>query len=95
MSAIQLSGELFDRIRAAIGDLEPDAARDDGVVMQYLAAVMGYMLGTQDLDRASKEAFLDELLAFARHVYEDADRRMAARRPGGDTGALGYWEPGK
>ena len=45
MADIQLSSELFQDIQQAVLRQDPEA--DQGIVMQYLAAVMGYMLGSQ------------------------------------------------
>ena len=42
MADIQLSSQLFQDIQQAVERQEPGA--DQGVVMQYLAAVMGYLL---------------------------------------------------
>lgn len=95
MSGIQLSQELFDGLRHVVVRQSPEAGEDDGVLMQYLAAAMGYMLAGQDVDTQRKRAFLDELLEFARHVYEDAEQRVQARRQAESASAFGYWEPPK
>lgn len=92
MADIQLSSQLFNDIQQAVQRQDPDA--DQGVVMQYLAAVMGYMLGSQrDIATAERDAFMDELCAFARDVYQDLAQRKTeqARPPGGQ--AFGYWIP--
>ena len=94
MADIQLSSQLFQDIQQAIQRQDPDA--DPGVVMQYLAAVMGYMLGSQrDMRKEDAEAYLDELCGFARHVYEDVAQpeQQQAQPPSGQ--AFGYWEPPK
>ena len=93
MSAIQLSQQLIDGLREAVGRQSPEAAEDDGVLMQYLAAVTGYLLGGQAMESHRKQAFLDELIGFLRHVYEDTDRRVQAQREARPASALGYWVP--
>jgi hypothetical protein len=95
MSGIQLSPELIDNLRQAVSRQAPDAAEDDGVLMQYLVAVTGYMLGGQSIDSQQKRAFLDEMLAFLRHVFEDTDRRVQAQRQARSADAFGYWTPGE
>ena len=50
MSGIQLSPELIDSLRRAVSRQSPEAAQDDGVRMQYLAAVTGYLLGSHSID---------------------------------------------
>jgi benzoyl-CoA reductase/2-hydroxyglutaryl-CoA dehydratase subunit BcrC/BadD/HgdB len=91
---IQLSSQLFQDIQAAVQRQAPDA--DQGVVMQYLAAVMGYMLGSQrGMAAADRDDFMNELCGFARHVYEDVanqqQQQQQATPPSGE--AFGYWEP--
>lgn len=96
MADIQLSSQLFQDIQDAVKRHEPDA--DQGVVMQYLAAVMGYLLGSQHtMPAADRDGFMDELCGFARHVYVDVvqqqqQQQQQASPPAGD--AFGYWEPG-
>lgn len=93
MSGIQLSQQLIDSLREAVSRQSPEAAEDDGVLMQYLAAVTGYLLAGQSIDSNSKQAFLDEVVAFLRHVYEDTDRRVQAQRQAQSASAFGYWTP--
>ena len=95
MSGIQLSQELFDGLRHVVARQSPEAREDDGVVMQYLAAAVGYMLAGQQIDTARKREFLDELLAFSRHVFDDTEQHIQARRQARSTSAFGYWEPPK
>ena len=94
MADIQLSSQLFRDIQSAVQRQAPDA--DQGVVMQYLAAVMGYMLGSQrDMTAADRDAYMDELCGFARHVHDDlSQREQQQSRPAGGQ-AFGYWTPPK
>lgn len=94
MADIQLSSQLFQDIQQAV--LRQDPQADQAVVMQYLAAVMGYMLGSQrDMQAADRDALLDELCGFAHHVYDDLSQReqQQAKKPAGQ--AFGYWIPPK
>ena len=94
MADIQLSSQLFQDIQQAVQRQDPQA--DQAVVMQYLAAVMGYMLGSQqDMPAEDRDALMDELCGFARHVYGDLAQRQPQRtqRPAGQ--AFGYWIPSK
>jgi benzoyl-CoA reductase/2-hydroxyglutaryl-CoA dehydratase subunit BcrC/BadD/HgdB len=91
---IQLSSQLFQDIQTAVQRQAPDA--DQGVVMQYLAAVMGYMLGSQrGMAAADRDEFMNELCGFARHVYQDVanqqQQQQQAAAPSGE--AFGFWEP--
>ena len=93
MADIQLSPQLFEDIQDAVQKQHPDA--DQVVVMQYMAAVMGYLLGSQNnMPPDNRDALMDELCAFTRHVYEDVARsqqQQAERPPAGD--AFVIWEP--
>lgn len=97
MADIQLSSQLFTDIQNAVKRQVPDA--DAGLVMQHLAAVLGYMLGSQrTMPEADREGFMDELCGFARHVYVDVVQQQQQQQqqpapPAGD--AFGYWEPDK
>ncbi len=94
MADIQLSSQLFQDIQQAVQRQHPEA--DQAVVMQYLAAVMGYMLGSQrDMPAADRDAFMDELCAFARHVYEDLAQRQQQQTQAASAPAFGYWIPPK
>jgi len=94
MADIQLSSQLFQDIQQAIQRQDPKA--DQAAVMQYLAAIMGYMLGSQrDMDPRDSDALMDELCGFARHVYGDLvqSQQQQAQRSAGQ--AFGYWIPPK
>lgn len=94
MADIQLSSQLFQDIQQAVQRQDPEA--DQGVVMQYLAAVMGYMLGTQrDMSDAERDAYFDELCGFARHVYDDLVERQQQQQRTQAGQAFGYWNPPK
>lgn len=91
MADIQLSSQLFQDIQQAVTRQHPGA--DQGTVMQYLAAVMGYMLGNQrQMSAEDKNAFMDELCDFARHVVEDLARNQAQQQAA-QAQAFGYWKP--
>lgn len=88
---IQLSSELFQDIQAAVEKQAPGA--DQAVVMQYLAAVMGYMLGSQrGMSEADRDNFMDELCGFARHVVSDLTQQQQQQQQT-SAQAFGYWEP--
>lgn len=93
MADIQLSSQLFQDIQEAVNRQHPNA--DAGVVMQYLAAVMGYMLGNQQqMDDAQKQAFLDDLCGFAHHVVDDL-KKSQQQQQAAASNAFGIWEPNK
>ena len=94
MADIQLSSQLFQDIQQAVQRQDPQA--DQVVVMQYLAAVMGYMVGSQrSMPAEERDALMEELCGFAHHVYDDLSQsqQQQAQAPVGN--AFGYWEPPK
>lgn len=94
MADIQLSSQLFQDIQQAVQRQDPEA--DQGIVMQYLAAVMGYMLGSQrDMPPAEADAYFEELCGFARHVYDDLAQRQQQQQQVASGQAFGYWNPPK
>lgn len=96
MSEIQLSPELFQSVQEAIIKQEPEAQQDPGVLMQYLAALMGYILGSQQqMPSETKESFIEELADFAKHVMRDADEKVQQQRRSQAANAFGIWTPSK
>lgn len=93
MADIQLSSQLFQDIQQAVTRQHPGA--DQGTVMQYLAAVMGYLLANQrQMDAEQKDGYMDELCAFARQVLADV-AQQETRQQAAQAQAFGYWEPAK
>ena len=93
MSEIKLSPQLFDDVQQAVIQHDAEAAKDVGLLLQYLAAVTGYLLGSQEFERAHKDAFLKELGGFTQHVMDDTDKKMQPPSPPPAGNAMGYWEP--
>ena len=97
MSDIQLSGELLKNVQAAVQKQSPNA--DAGEVMQYLAAVAGYMLGNQSMAYADKQSYMAQLAAFASQVMDDTHKRMDEQlaatqaKQADPANAFGYWTP--
>lgn len=96
MADIQLSAELFSDIQQAVVKQHPNA--DNGVVLQYLAAVGGYLLGSErNMSEQDKASFLEDLHGFATQVCKDVHGQQAQQQapsaapPAGQ--AFGYWEP--
>ncbi len=93
MSELQLSAKLVDEMRAVIQQHDP-AATDPGVASQYLCAVVGFMLGQEDMPAEQKADVLEQLGAFMKHVADDVDKqRQAAAPPPPPQEAFGIWKP--
>ena len=93
MSQLQLSAQLVTEIQQLLQQHD-EAASDPGVASQYLCALVGFLLGQQDMPAADKDEIRDELHAFTRHVLKDVEgQRQAARTPPQQQ-AFGIWKPG-
>lgn len=100
---LQLSVELVRDIQERLKQDDSRAA-DSGVAAQYLAAVMGFMLGQINADTEKKKEFLGQLADFAAGVVDDveAQQQMQQAQPGSGGGAAaegsedtsGIWTPG-
>lgn len=89
MSQLQLSGKLIQDVKELLSSHDP-AAADPGVASQYLSAVIGFMLGHEDMPDAQKQEILEELMAFANHVAADVQRQKSDQA----QSASGVWKPG-
>ncbi len=98
MSELKLSTELVDNLRQVLVDHD-SSAQDPGLASQYLCAVVGFLLGQQDMPAAQKSQLQEQLAAFMLHVMQDVDsQRQQAAAPAAPQGspaeAFGIWKPG-
>jgi len=73
MSELQLSAKLVADIQQLLESHDPSAS-DPGVTSQYLCAVVGFLLGQQDMAAGQKEEVMEQLGAFMKHVADDVSR---------------------
>ena len=90
MSQLKLSTQLVSEMHQFLIQHD-ESARDPGVASQYMCAVVGCLLGEQDMPEAQKEEILGQLFAFTRHVTEDIARQMRTPPPQAE---VGIWKPG-
>ena len=93
MSQLQLSGPLIKEITDVLKSHD-EAAADHGVASQYLSAIIGFLLGQEDMPQSRKKEILEELMAFAEHVAQDVERQQASRSQQASQQAFGIWKPG-
>ena len=91
MADLKLSQQLVDNIQQAIIDKDPEA-QDATVTLQYLSAVIGILLGSQNISKNEKEEYLDQLNAFSKHVLDDVSKPPATP-PSSSVNAFGTWKP--
>ncbi len=91
MSQLQLSPQLVRQMHQHLADHDENAD-DPGVAAQYMAAIIGFLLGEQDMPEADKQDTLEQLFAFAQHVATDVSQQQTATPP--KQQAFGVWKPG-
>jgi len=74
MSQLKLSGDFVASIRQVISQHD-SAAEDPGVASQYLSAVIGFLLGQEEMPDVQKQEILEELMAFAGQVAADVSKQ--------------------
>jgi hypothetical protein len=95
MSELQLSAKLVAELQQVIQSHDASAS-DPGVAAQYLCAVVGFLLGQQDMPSARKTEVLDQLGAFMKHVAEDVEQQKQQQAPPPAPPAqeaFGIWKP--
>jgi len=95
MSELQLSAKLVGDIQQLLQEHDP-ASADPGVTSQYLCAVVGFLLGQQDMPAAEKDEVMEQLGAFIKHVADDVGsqkQQAAAPPPNVQQSAFGIWKP--
>ena len=90
MSQLKLSTQLVSEMHQFLIQHDENA-QDPGVATQYMCAVVGCLLGKQEMPESQKEEILEQLFAFTRHVAEDIAQQMHAPAP---QAAVGIWKPG-
>lgn len=96
MSELQLSAQLVGELQQVVQTHDASAS-DPGVAAQYLCAVVGFLLGQQDMPRPQKDEVLEQLGAFMKHVADDVDRQKHQQPPPPPAHvqqeAFGIWKP--
>lgn len=96
MSELQLSAKLVKEIQTLITQHD-ESAKDPGVTSQYLCAVVGFLLGQQEMPADQKEEIIDNLGAFIKHVADDVGKQSQATAsappPPPPQDAFGIWKP--
>ncbi|MCB1756826.1 MAG: hypothetical protein KDJ38_14980 [Gammaproteobacteria bacterium] len=96
MAQLQLSTQLISQVCETLEQNDAGAA-DPGIASQYLSAIIGFLLGQQNMPLSQKEEILEELGAFALHVVKDVEQQrqqQSARPAAPPQEAFGIWKPG-
>ena len=91
MDQLKLSKGLIENILKVL--IEADERADNPLMAgQYLAAILGFVVGNHNLPSGEKNEIMNELVAFTKYVYEDVMRQGEnMMRPQGE--AFGIWKP--
>ena len=89
MSTIQISDELIENIQKILADND-EACKDAGIGIQYMAAIIGFMLSQFPGDIQEKKNMLNHLFGFANHVLEE---NVAQEENKANDDAMGIWKP--
>lgn len=89
MSTIQLTDQLLNDIQEAL-HRHDEQTKDIGVGIQYLAALLGFLVSRYPVDEAQQRDVLRQLYEFAAEVLEQNSSQQSA--PGADE-AFGIWKP--
>ena len=95
---LQLSKELIDNVMNVVMAVD-NRAKDPFVGSQYLAAIVGYVVGSSSIPAQEKKEIMDELSSFMHHVYQDVAQPQAPAQPQSAPvappgSAFGIWKPG-
>jgi hypothetical protein len=96
MSELQLSGELIDEVMTTLVKHDPQA-QDPSIGLQYLAAIIGLVLGNQQASSEDKQAFMEQLNAFSNHVLSDVEEQLKQHQQQqaapAEQESVGIWKP--
>jgi hypothetical protein len=87
---IQLSGELISGVKDILVKHDA-AAENDLMTMQYLSAIIGYVLAHQTNPGIDKRGFLNDLATFMGQVLDQVEADMKPQQPSPE--AFGIWKP--
>jgi hypothetical protein len=94
MSQLNLSNELINEILNSVTKHDDQAKSNILVCAQYLAAVLGLILGNENIPSDKKKELLNELNAFSHHVLDDVIANAQQKTPASSTEeASGVWRP--
>lgn len=106
MKSIQLSDALIENLHQVIEQHEPDARHDASITVQYLAAVVGYMMAEFPGSAGERADYLQQLHALAEHVLSERNQAKAREadapkppaghiEPSATDPAMGMWRADK
>lgn len=89
---LKLSKNLINEVMNVVVAVD-DRAKDPFIGSQYLAAIVGYIVGSSSIPSEEKKEIVDELGSFMHHVVQDVaqpQQQVPVAPPGQ---AFGIWKP--
>lgn len=92
--SLQLSGDLIEKLQNVLQEADP-RAREPIVGVQYLAAVIGFLVAQMPEPVAQRKDYLSQLAQFTESVFVDVEGRTPSAAPAQPPQeASGVWRPG-
>lgn len=88
----ELSQQLVEDIKSVLANHD-GRAKDDLITTQYLAALVGLILGNQQMSADKRRELLQDLNAFSEHVMQQIEQQQVQQAPPPQD-AFGIWRPG-
>lgn len=92
MSQVNLTAQLVRQIEDIVKKHD-EQAQDPSFVSQYLAAVIGFLLGEVDMPKERKTEVLEQLMQFSQHVCTDVENKKESQIKDSEQ-TMGVWKPG-
>ena len=90
---LKLSKNLIDQVMNVVVTVD-SRAKDPFIGSQYLAAIVGYIVGSSSIPSEDKKEIIDELSSFMHHVLQDVAQPQQQQVPVAPPGqAFGIWKP--
>lgn len=89
---LQLSEQLLVDVKATLCQHD-ESCNDDVMAAQYLSALIGYILGSQQMPREQRRDLLGQLGGFAGQVMEQVEGDEPEPAPAAAPDAFGVWKP--
>jgi hypothetical protein len=89
----ELSHQMVEDIKSVLASHD-ERAKDDLITTQYLAALMGFILGNQQMSVAKRRELLEDLGGFSAHVMQQIEQQQLQQVAPPTQDAFGIWHPG-
>ena len=89
----QLSHKMVEEVKSVLASHD-GRATDDIFATQYLAALVGFILGNQQMAAAKRREILEDLNGFSAHVMQEIEQQQVQQAVPPPQEAFGIWRPG-